>query len=133
LLDLSCAIARQVVRNELSINPNAIQPVIREALGTLLADAKVALVRLNPRDLDLIKEAIAQEFPNLTLTLVPDSALSRGGCLVESAGSVIDGTLERRWQRAVASLGLDDAFADAGLADGMSQDVESGGLDERDL
>lgn len=117
VLDLACAIARQVVRNELSINPNAVQPVIREALGMLTTDAKVALVRLHPQDLDLVQESLAQEVPNLKITLVPDPTLSRGGCLVESAGTVVDGTLERRWQRAVASLGLEDAWLDDGQTD----------------
>ncbi len=114
LLDLACALARQVVRNELSMNPNAVQPVIREALGLLTTDAKVAMVRLHPQDLDLIQESLASEFPNMTLTLVPDPTLSRGGCLVESAGTVIDGTLERRWLRAVASLGLDESWREEG-------------------
>ena len=33
MLELACELARQVLRHELSVNPNALQPVIREALG----------------------------------------------------------------------------------------------------
>jgi flagellar assembly protein FliH len=32
---------------------------------------------------------------------------------VEAAGTVVDGTVEKRWQRAVASLGLEASWEDA--------------------
>jgi flagellar assembly protein FliH len=50
---------------------------------------------------------LRQEFSNLSLTLLPDSSISRGGCIVESAGTVVDGTVEQRWRKTVATLGLD--------------------------
>ena len=40
-----------------------------------------------------------------------------GARLVESAGTVVDGSLDKRWQRAVAALGLDSAWQDGGDAD----------------
>lgn len=106
VLDLACELARQVVRQELSVNPNVLQPVIREALGLLLAETKSAVVRLNPLDFDALEEVVKTEFLNLSLTLVSDASLTRGGCLIESNGTVVDGTVEKRWLRAVARLGL---------------------------
>lgn len=105
-LELACELARQVLRRELSIDPNAVQPVLREALGLLVADTKSAVVRLHPLDLAVLEDVIRSEFSGLSLTLVPDMTMSRGGCLIESVGTVVDGTLEKRWQRAVANLGL---------------------------
>ncbi len=113
VLELATELARQVLRRELSTNPNALQPVIREALGVLAADSKAAVVRMNPIDLDVLADVLRQEFPNLALTLVPDTAITRGGCLVESAGTVVDGTVEKRWMRAVASLGLESAWEES--------------------
>ena len=110
VLELACELARQVLRHELSTNPNALQPVIREALGVLAIDSKAALVRLNPLDQDVLAEVLRTEFSGLSLTLLADTSIARGGCLVESAGTVVDGTLEKRWQRSVASLGLDSAW-----------------------
>ena len=107
VLELACELARQVVRRELSVNPNAVLPVIRESLGVLLTDSKTAVIRMNPMDVDILADGLRQEFSNLELTLVTDSTLTRGGCLAEAAGTVIDGTVERRWQRSVASLGLE--------------------------
>ncbi len=110
VLELACELARQVLRRELTTNPNALQPVVREALGMLTVDTKLAAVRMNPVDLDVFAEELQREFPNLQLTLVPDTGISSGGCLVEAAGTVVDGTVERRWQKAVASLGLESAW-----------------------
>jgi flagellar assembly protein FliH len=110
VLELACELARQVLRRELTVNPNALQPVVREALGLLTVDAKMAAVRMHPVDLDVFAEDLAREFPNLQLTLVPDASVTAGGCLVEAAGTVIDGTVERRWHKAVASLGLESSW-----------------------
>lgn len=110
VLELACELARQVLRHELSTNPNALQPVIREALSVLAIDSKAALVRLNPLDQDVLAEVLRTEFAGLSLTLLADASVARGGCLVESAGTVVDGTVEKRWQRCVASLGLDSEW-----------------------
>lgn len=109
-LELACELARQVLRHELSINPNALQPVIREALGLLVAETKTAVVKLNPLDLEVFEDVLRAEFSSFSPTLLADATITRGGCVVESAGTVIDGTLETRWKRALASLGLSLAW-----------------------
>ena len=106
VLDLACELARQVLRNELAVNPNVLQPVVREALGLLTMDGKGAVVRLNPLDLEVLEDPLREEFSGLALTFLADAAIERGGCLVESAGAVVDGSLEKRWMRAIANLGL---------------------------
>jgi flagellar assembly protein FliH len=50
------------------------------------------------------------EFAAMSLTLVADSTLKPGGCLIESAGTVVDGRIEKRWSQVVASLGLSLAW-----------------------
>ncbi|HPW83435.1 MAG TPA: FliH/SctL family protein [Rhodoferax sp.] len=113
VLELACELARQVLRHELASNPNALQPVIREAMGMLTSDCKAAVVRMNPVDIEVFAEVLRQEFSSLSMTLLPDSNVTRGGCIVEAAGTVVDGTVEKRWQRAVASLGLEASWEDA--------------------
>ncbi len=105
VLELACEIARQVLRHEIASNPNTLLPVIREALGQLFADSKAVVIKLHPQDLDVLQDVLHEEYPNLPLTLQPDATLTRGGCLVESAGTVIDGRLEKRWARAIGRLG----------------------------
>ncbi len=113
VLELACEVARQVLRQELSVNPNVLQPAVREALGMLLADSKSAVVRMNPLDLEVLEEPLRADFSNLSLTLLADARVDRGGCLVESAGTVVDASVEKRWTRAVATLGLSVPWQEA--------------------
>jgi flagellar assembly protein FliH len=109
-LELACELARQVLRHELSVNPNALLPVVREAVGLLAAESKGVLIRLNPLDMEVLEEVVRAELASLSLTLLADSTVTQGGCLIESAGTVVDGTLEKRWMRAIASLGLNSPW-----------------------
>lgn len=112
MLELACELARQVLRHEISINPNALLPVIREALTPLIADSKSTVLKLHPLDMDMLQDVLRAEYPNLPLTLLADASISRGGCLIQSAGTQIDGTLEKRWARAVGQLGLNLPWAE---------------------
>ena len=107
VLELACELARQVVRSELKLNPKVLEPVIHEALSLLTGDSKPAVVRLHPQDMERLDDGLQRAFPNLGIAIQPDPQLTPGGCLVESAGSVVDATVQRRWTRAVAALGLD--------------------------
>ncbi len=107
VLELACDIARQVVRQELHTNPKALEPVVREALDMLVTDGRPATVRLNPEDYAVVSDALRAEFADGSVQWVSDAAVAAGGCMVELAGTVIDGHLEKRWQRAVATLGLE--------------------------
>lgn len=106
VLELACDIARQILRQELTVKSDVLAPVVREALGLLLADSKSALIRLHPDDHALIQQVVDAEFPGMALVLRADPKISRGGCLLESAGTVVDASLEKRWARAVGRLGL---------------------------
>ena len=105
-LEIACALARQVLRHELATDPNALEPVVHEALSLLLADGRAATVRLAPVDFDLLDGALRAQFTGQPVTVLSDSAVQPGDCLVESAGAVVDGSVASRWSRAVASLGL---------------------------
>lgn len=106
LLQLAVDIARQVVRQELRCNPQALQPVVAEALDMLGAETKPALVRLNPEDFKQLEAHLRAALPHPKVEWLADPSVPAGGCLVESQGAQIDGSLARRWQRAVAALGL---------------------------
>ena len=118
VLELACEIARQVLRQELRSNPHALVPVVQEALGMLVADGRPATVRIHPQDHALVGGALQQEFAAATLQWVADATVPPGGCLVEQAGTVVDGSLEKRWQRAIAPLGLASAWQEEHHGDG---------------
>lgn len=112
VLELACEMARQLLRHELSVNPNALQPVIREALDILAVQGKAATVHLHPQDLEVMRDSLQAEFQGLSLLVVADPGVKPGGCLVSAAGTVVDGTLEGRWRRVLANLGLQIAWED---------------------
>ncbi len=106
VLTLACEIARQILHHEISVNVEAVKPVIAQGLTLLTGDGKKAKIRLNPFDYDELKDRLAIEFEPLILQLVSDSSVSCGGCLIESSDTIIDATIEKRWSRTLASLGL---------------------------
>jgi len=119
VLELACEIARQVVRQELRSNPLALKPVVQEALGMLVSDGRPATVRLHPEDFALLHPALQQEMATASIQWVADASVPPGGCLVEQAGMVVDGSLEKRWQHAIAPLGLDSAWEEPNHGDGI--------------
>lgn len=110
ILELACDLARQVVRQELTHNTQHLLPVITEALAQLVDDGLPATVRMHPNDLALMKGALQESLGEDGPEFVADSSVSPGGCLVESASTSVDATIEKRWLRAVANLGLEQAW-----------------------
>lgn len=106
ILELACDLARQVVRRELRADHEALKPVIAEALRELVIDGLPATVRLNPADLQAMGGALRETLASPVPELVADPAISPGGCVVETAATSVDATVEKRWARAVGNLGM---------------------------
>lgn len=135
VLQLACELARQVVRRELAIDAQALLPVVREAVDQLLAEGRPARVRLHPADKEALGPALQTAFAHASdVQWLADASVPAGGCLVESGGTVLDGRLETRWERAIAALGLESAWqtappaalADTPAADRVPQPMETG-------
>lgn len=114
VLQLACDIARQVLRQELQSSPRALLPVVREALATFVQESRPAVVRLHPDDWAVLESALREAFGAARVQWLPDASVTAGGCRVECAGAVLDATLETRWQRAIAALGLVSAWREMG-------------------
>lgn len=106
LLALACDVARQVVRRELTQPLAAVRAVVDEALAATLHDELTRTLRLNPLDHALLQNHIDGLLDNERLKLVADESITAGGCVLVTATGTVDATLEKRWTRAVANLGL---------------------------
>lgn len=106
ILELSCDLARQVIRQELKVNTRHLRGVIGEALEQLVEDGLPATVRMNPEDLALMKGALLDTLGEAAPELVADPGITPGGCVVQSPSGAVDATIEKRWARAVGNLGL---------------------------
>lgn len=96
LLSLSVAMAQQLVRREIQIEPGEIIPVITEALALLPSHAKDIVVHVHPEDAKLIRDLLTDTVDDSDWSIAEDPLLTRGGCRVESQDSSIDASLEAR-------------------------------------
>lgn len=105
LLQLSIAIARQLVRRELQLDPEQVLGVVREALASLPSAARNVRIHLHPEDALLVREKlVAADDAQLPWKIVDDLTLTRGGCRLESATSRIDASVEKRLNSVTAQL-----------------------------
>jgi flagellar assembly protein FliH len=97
ILDLSLAISRKIILNEVLINKDIVLAVLRESLKKIMNDEKVT-VKLNHDDLQFINENkdVLKDiyFKNNTVKFVEDNDVEIGGCLIETDSGVIDGRIE---------------------------------------
>jgi flagellar assembly protein FliH len=103
-------LARQIVRSELVQRPDLVAAVAQEAVDTLLLSAHHITLRVHPDDHGLVAQGAAEVLAARGSRLLSDAAVTRGGCVVESDIGVIDASLEARWRRAAASLGIDEQW-----------------------
>ncbi|HET6433834.1 FliH/SctL family protein [Dyella sp.] len=106
LARLATVIARRVVAHELALAPQRVVQAVQQAARALPAATRELRVRLHPDDLALLRElAVSEEH----WQLLPDPALSRGDCLLESERSRLDGRVDTRLAAVVdAVLGTDE-------------------------
>ncbi|MEO8154820.1 MAG: FliH/SctL family protein [Rhizobacter sp.] len=110
-------LARQMVRGELVQRPELVAAVAQEAVDTLLLSAHHITLRVHPDDHALVSQGAADVLAARGARLLSDIGVTRGGCVVESDIGVIDASLETRWRRAAASLGIDEGWDGAVSAD----------------
>ncbi len=106
------ALARQVVRSELTTRPEAVASVAAQAVEAVLLSAKHIRVQVHPDDMGLVQQGAADALAARGARLMADASVSRGGCRVESDLGRIDGTIEARWAQAAETLGQPMALRD---------------------
>lgn len=113
-------LARQIVRAELATRPELVARVAQEALDTLMLSARHITLRVHPQDHALVAQGAADVLAARGARLLADAAMLRGGCRVDSDIGVIDASLDARWRRAAAALGVDESWDGQGAvsADG---------------
>lgn len=99
IIQLAMAVAKKVVGEELMINPECITNIVKKAVHKA-TDREELTVRVNPENLDIALNA--QDEIKLSaagirkLKITADSAVSVGGCVVESSNETVDARIERQ-------------------------------------
>lgn len=109
LVNLTTVLARAVVFRELSMDSSQVRQVVRRALSSLPSTADNLRVYIHPDDIEPVREVV--ERLDIPAVLIEDDALMPGGCKVESRHSLVDYTVEKRFQRAVQGM-LEEQLAE---------------------
>ena len=104
MVQLTCALARQVVRRELTAVPARIGELVREGVAALPPAARQISVHLNPLDLDLVRTMAPRGRGDARWERVADPGLTCGGCRISTESSEVDLTLETRLSEVFARL-----------------------------
>jgi flagellar assembly protein FliH len=104
LAQLAGAIARQVVRREIRLQPEDIIGLIRDTVSLLPVTAREVRVHLNPEDARLVRTRLSDVADERAWSITEDPILPRGGCRVSSENSTIDAQVEHRLGAAIAAV-----------------------------
>ena len=110
VLDLSLDFARAILKTALTVQPELILPIVKEAVRYLPGVQKAALLYLHPEDAVLVRDKMGDHLDKLGWLLTDDAELERGSCRVETANNQIDAALSTRWHRLAAALGKDSGW-----------------------
>jgi flagellar assembly protein FliH len=125
ILELVKAVSRQLVRREMRLDPSHIVGVVREALAVLPMAATDVVVRAHPQDAAVLRECLTPDANPRAWRIEADPLMERGGCVVTTAQSQVDGRLETRLARTIATL-FEDERKERGEHDGETSDPATG-------
>ena len=107
VLTLALTIARQVMRREMEVDRASVMPALQEAVHAVIDQQAHPRVHLNPQDLAHLHDSLDADGLLKGCRFIADPAISRGGCRVETGQSDVDATIESRWNRVLAAVGID--------------------------
>jgi flagellar assembly protein FliH len=104
---LAAKMAQRVIRRELSQTPEITVDLVREALE-LAAGASHLKISLHPDDFETLSgqvERLSKEIARAAeVEILPDMAVTAGGCRVETSQGLVDQQIETQLERIVAEL-----------------------------
>jgi len=121
LLNLALAVARSVIRREISLDTSHIAQVVGEAINALPRGSGRIKLHVSPQDAPLVRQMVERQQEEWTVVENPD--ILPGGCKVETAFSMVDYTIEKRFQLTVQQmLGRQTAVPSASENHGLDDD-----------
>ena len=102
MVQLALTLARRVVHREISLDPELIAAMAHVAIKKL-GISNPSTIRLHPDDYTVVARD-GDRWSGSNVTVVPDPAIARGGCMVESDFGNIDGSLDRQFDEMARAL-----------------------------
>jgi len=120
LVNLTTVLSRAVIFRELSLDSSHIERIVRQAMASLPSTRENVKVRVNPKDSEWVRE-VAGRFEAET-SIIDDATILPGGCRVETRHSLVDFTVEKRFQKAVQGM-LDQQLSSDQPGDSVELDA----------
>ncbi len=100
-VELSLAVAKKIVCQEITTNPNVVLNVVKEALKKVVGNENIR-IRMCPDDLQFMNEFKSQ-LPELMedytkVTFEGDESITQGGCIIDTNQGDIDARIEKQLQ-----------------------------------
>lgn len=117
VLTLALDLAKAMLKTELKVKPQAIIPVVLDAMHYLPQVKQPARLLLQHEDAKLVRAHLGDELKQQGWQVVEDASIERGGCIVETADNQIDASNAVRWRRITQGLSRDDDWHAPAITD----------------
>ncbi len=126
-LNLVMALSRAVIQRELSIDSSQITNLVRDALDTLPGADEQVRISVNPDDAEAVRQAVIHH--EASTRVIENERIHPGGCKVENSQSLVDFSVEKRFQKVVQSM-LDQQLSDDDTGEHSELDAMMGELSD---
>jgi flagellar assembly protein FliH len=109
LVDLSTAIARRLLHDEIKAAPEHVLTLVSEALSGLPPQLRSVRLQVHPDDAALLRERLTPPPDVKDFNIVPDAELHPGDCRVHTESALVDARLDRRVRVIAEALAGDGA------------------------
>ncbi|KIA79462.1 hypothetical protein QR66_15710 [Chromobacterium piscinae] len=107
VLKLAWQLAQKLLQQQLLQDKQALLPLLQSALADLPSSLATARLRVNPADVEVAREFLQQETPETAWQWIEDPAITRGGCVIDTASARLDMSVETRLAALSRALGLE--------------------------
>ena len=105
IVALAYDVAREVVRQSITLDPTVLLGAVREVLASEPALVGAPQILVNPADMPVLEAYLKDELEAGGWIMRADPDIERGGCRARAATGEVDATLATRWQRVLLALG----------------------------
>lgn len=106
MVDLALAIAKRIVRREVTIDQDIVVALARVAIDRL-GEMSGATIHLNPEDAAFAVGRHGEHWAGAGVSVVADQAVARGGCRVESEFGLVEASVDSQVEELSRAVLLD--------------------------
>lgn len=104
LVQTAMAIARQIIRRELTLDSSQVTDALSDALATLSSLEGEIEIHLNPADVALVKDLAPELLEGRSWKLHEDPDMLPGGCRLKTPVSYVDASVEKQMENMLTGL-----------------------------